>query len=76
MPKGNRKLKIEIVVPVEAVNFIEAAGHQGRLHNYFTKIAARYQTSSFRMIERRGRGLHAPSRAASQFSSGKLNEYE
>lgn len=76
MSKSARKLKIEIVVPVEALDFIEAANHQNRLSSYFSRVSERYESSTFRLIERRGRGLRDTARSAQGIKSGKLNDYD
>ena len=71
-----KKFKVQIVVPLEADDFIEAAAHQRRLNGYFARIAERYQASSFRIIERRGRGLRQWRRPPASVSSGRLHTYD
>ncbi len=75
MLKGSHRIRVEITVPLEVRDYIEAAHHQERLESYFAKISERYTQSQFRLVERRGRGLRQRLRPEAAVVSGKLNQY-
>jgi hypothetical protein len=75
MLKSSHRLRVEITVPLEVKDYIEAARHQERLETHFSKISERYDHAQFRLVERRGRGLRPRSRSESAVISGKLNQY-
>jgi len=48
------KLRVEIVVDVDAHDFVEAAEHQATLQAFGAKLRADYPAASMKITERRG----------------------
>jgi hypothetical protein len=58
------RLRAQIVVDIDADDYVEAAEHQSSLQRYLTEIQTRYPNASLTMRERRERrhdGLTGPS---------------
>ncbi len=49
------RLRAQIVVDIDANDYVEAAGHQSMLQGYLEEIQARYPNASLSMRERRER---------------------
>jgi hypothetical protein len=49
------RLRAQIVVDIDAGDFVEAAEHQNALRSYLAEIQARYPAASMTMRERRER---------------------
>jgi hypothetical protein len=73
--KNKHRLRVEITVPLDVKDYIDAARHQERLESHFARISRRYAEAQFRLIERRGRGLRQWTRSSAAVASGKLNQY-
>jgi hypothetical protein len=59
------RLRAQIVVDIDAGDYVEAAEHQSALQHYLEEIQERYPNASLSMRERRerrhdGLALHAP----------------
>jgi len=63
------RLRAQIVVDIDADDYVEAAEHQNTLQRYLTDIQSRYPNASLSMRERRERkhdSLAAPDRNGSR----------
>lgn len=49
------RLRAQIIVDIDADDYVEAAEHQSTLQRYLTEIQARYPSASLSMRERRER---------------------
>jgi hypothetical protein len=52
------KLRAQIVVDIDAGNFVEAAEHQRHLESLLEGIRTRYATAQLQIRERRERNAH------------------
>ena len=57
------KLRAQIVVDIDAENYVEAAEHQRHLELFLEHVRARYATAQLQMRERRERKAYQPAEA-------------
>ena len=69
------KLRVEISIEIEAVDFIEAAGHQGAMQRYVEDLKAAYPQAVMTIKERRGPRLTPVKRPEKLRRSGVLQHY-
>ena len=65
------RLRAQIVVDIDADDYVEAAEHQSALQHYLTEIQTRYPNASLTMRERRerrhdGLTVHSPDPARAE----------
>jgi hypothetical protein len=69
------KLRVEISLDIEAVDFIEAASHQGALQTYVDVIRRDYPQVALSIKERRGPRLTPIKRPERHRRGGALQPY-
>jgi hypothetical protein len=69
------KLRIDISVEIEAIDFIEAAGHQGAFQHHLDALQIDYPQASMTIRERRGPRLTPVKRAETLRRSGTVLPY-
>jgi hypothetical protein len=60
------KLRAEIVVDIEAANYLEAAEHQRKLESLLKDVKTRYATAQLQIRERRKRNAHLSTEASTE----------
>ncbi len=60
------KLRAQIVIDIDAVDYAEAAEHQRQLESLLEQVRTRYATAQLQMRDRRERKAHGES--AAQFT--------
>jgi hypothetical protein len=69
------KLRIDISVEIDAVDFIEAAAHQGAFQAHMNALQAEYPQAAMTIRERRGPRMTPVKRSEKLRRSGVLQPY-
>jgi hypothetical protein len=69
------RLRAEIVVELEAADFVDAATHQNRLESFISQLSEAYPNVKLTLRERRDRGPKEADLRPSGHASGRLHRY-
>jgi hypothetical protein len=68
------RVKANLIVELDAPDYISAASHQRKLEELLAEVRASYPTAKLVFTERRGRGANSAVRARGR-ASGALQDY-
>ena len=72
------KLRAQIVIDVDADDFVEAAKHQVRIESFLSELKPDYPSVVLTFRERRAAGMNGsePQPTSVRKPTGRLNDYE